>query len=376
MSDFTCFLKKLFFPIFIVFALLSSTVSFASCSMAVVLGVPVTVSGNPVAIPGNITNTGTQQLSSIQLTFSVDGTQQGSQFVSLAPQESTNVAFSWNTTGLADGSVHTLILNGSDSTSCSGLITASNNAQTTFVIPQVCDQNPGINLSISSPTSNATLSGSTNITGSFASSGNDSITFGNLMVTVDNGAPIFNASSLAAFSVPLDTTTLSDGSHNIQVSITGTDNCTHNPVNGSATVAINVTNAHPAVYSCSGFTAPFDQALSLKSKVQRAIPLKMQLYDSNHNLVTNTSVAGPAPAVTISYQAQNSAAVDESTMLAPAGNSSTGNTFSYDPTSQSWQYNMDSTPFSAKGTYKIQAISADPSLYTISPTCTGTFVRQ
>jgi hypothetical protein len=68
-------------------------------------------------------------------------------------------------------------------------------------------------------------------------------------------------------------------------------------------------------YSCAGFQDPFDQPLSLKQKVQRAIPLKIQVLDSSSNVMTNTMIV--APVVNISYAATDSVAVDETAELAP-----------------------------------------------------------
>jgi hypothetical protein len=127
-------------------------------------------------------------------------------------------------------------------------------------------------------------------------------------------------------------------------------------------------------YSCAGFQDPFDQALSLKQKVQRAIPLKIQLLDSNGNAMTDSMI--PAPVVNISYTAKDSVAVDDTADLDAVGHSSVGNLFSYDPTTLTWQFNLSSSPFTALGTYTVTVNSGDASQYLVSPTCTGTFVRK
>ncbi len=129
-------------------------------------------------------------------------------------------------------------------------------------------------------------------------------------------------------------------------------------------------------YSCAGFQSPFDVALSLKQKVQRAIPLKMQLLDASGNVVTDTTIAGAAPVVNINYTAVNSTAVDETSLLDPIGQSSNGNSFSYNSTTQTWQYNLSSSPFSASGTYTVTVTTGDATQYSVSPTCSGTFVRK
>jgi hypothetical protein len=128
-------------------------------------------------------------------------------------------------------------------------------------------------------------------------------------------------------------------------------------------------------YSCAGFQSPFNVALSLKQKVQRAIPLKVQLLDGS-NAVTDATIAGAAPVVSITFTAVSSPAVDETSLLDAVGQSSAGNSFSYNSTTQTWQYNLATSPFNASGTYTVSLSTGDATKYSVSPTCSGTFVRQ
>jgi hypothetical protein len=136
------------------------------------------------------------------------------------------------------------------------------------------------------------------------------------------------------------------------------------------------TQSATPMYACTGFQPPFNVSLSLKPKVQRAIPLKAQLFDTSNSVVTDTTIAGAAPVVNIAFTAVNSPAVDETSLLDAVGQSSSGNSFTYNATTQTWQYNMATTPFTAAGTYTVTVNSADATKYAVSPTCTGTFVRQ
>jgi hypothetical protein len=141
--------------------------------------------------------------------------------------------------------------------------------------------------------------------------------------------------------------------------------------------SVAIANVSPVpVYSCSGFQAPFDVALSLKSKTQRAIPVKMQLKDSDGNLVTDVNTGTAPPVVDIAYSSTTGPAIEETSLLEPLGQADPGNAFTYDSALQIWQYDLASSPFSASGTYTVKVTSGDDTKYSISPTCNGTFVRQ
>jgi hypothetical protein len=129
-------------------------------------------------------------------------------------------------------------------------------------------------------------------------------------------------------------------------------------------------------FACVGFQAPFDVPLLLSKKTNRAIPLNVQLFDSNNNLVTPTTLGTAAPpVVNVSYQSVISSAVDDTSLLDALGQSSSGNQFNFDSTTQTWWFHLASTPFTAPGTYTVTVQAGDPS-YQVSPTCSGTFVRK
>jgi hypothetical protein len=130
-------------------------------------------------------------------------------------------------------------------------------------------------------------------------------------------------------------------------------------------------------YSCSGFQPPFDVALLLKQKTNRAIPLKAQLFDIGHNLVTPTTLGTAAPpVVNVSYNSGVSSAVDESSLLDPLGQSSSGNQFNFDATTGTWWFNLATTPFAASGTYTVTLQPGDSTRYQVSPQCSGTLIRN
>ena len=130
----------------------------------------------------------------------------------------------------------------------------------------------------------------------------------------------------------------------------------------------------PPAYSCTGFEPPFDVPILLKAKVNRAIPLEMQLFDDS-TPITDLNIAGAAPVVNVSFSAGGGPAVDVTDQLAPLGQSSDGNEFRFDPLAGHWVYNLGTKPFTAAGTYTVTVAAGDTS-YSISPTCTGQFVRS
>ena len=142
------------------------------------------------------------------------------------------------------------------------------------------------------------------------------------------------------------------------------------------TAHVTITPAVPA-YSCNGFTAPFNVPLSLKSKTNRAIPLAAQLLDVNDKLVTSSTLAGAAPpVVNIDYSSATVPATDETSLLDPVGQSSTGNQFNFDSTAGDWWFNLSSTPIASSGTYTVTMQSGDVTKYTLTPQCSGVFTRQ
>jgi len=130
-------------------------------------------------------------------------------------------------------------------------------------------------------------------------------------------------------------------------------------------------------YSCQGFHTPFDIPILIKTKVQRAIPLKAQMFDGGGTPITPTVLGTvPAPVVNVTYTANGGTAADVTSELDPLGQSSSGNVFNFDSTTNTWWFNLATTPFSAWGTYTVSLQSGDSSKYLVSPQCSGTFVRQ
>ena len=129
-----------------------------------------------------------------------------------------------------------------------------------------------------------------------------------------------------------------------------------------------------AAYACTGFESPFDVPIALKAKVNRAIPLKMQLFE-NGTAITPANIAGGPPVVNVTYSAGGGPAVDVTAQLEPVGQSSEGNSFTFDAADGRWVFNLGTKPYSAAGTYTVTVAPADTT-YSVAPTCTGQFVRS
>ena len=141
----------------------------------------------------------------------------------------------------------------------------------------------------------------------------------------------------------------------------------------AAALAANEAFALRPIIACSGFEAPFDTSIFLKAKVQRAIPLKMQLSEAG-TPITDLNIPGAAPVVDVSFSSGGGPAVDVTDLLEPVGQSSQGNSFNFDAGTGSWVFNLGTKPYSAAGTYTVTAEAGDSS-YAISPSCSGQFVR-
>ena len=130
----------------------------------------------------------------------------------------------------------------------------------------------------------------------------------------------------------------------------------------------------PAI-SCVGFQAPFDTPIALQKKSNRAIPLQIQLEDQTGTPLTPTTLNAAAPIVDISFSSGSNPATDVTDDLLPAGQSSTGNQFTFNSTTNTWQYNMGTSQFTASGTYTVTVRTGDGTQYAISPSCLQTFTR-
>jgi hypothetical protein len=124
-----------------------------------------------------------------------------------------------------------------------------------------------------------------------------------------------------------------------------------------------------------GFQAPFNNPIALPKNSKRAIPLTIQLFDQNNNLVNPTTLNAAGPVVSLMYSSGSSpAVVVPSADLLPEGQSSTGNQFTFDSATNTWQFKLDTSPFTAPGTYTVSVQTGDGSQYAIS-TCSQTFTR-
>lgn len=128
----------------------------------------------------------------------------------------------------------------------------------------------------------------------------------------------------------------------------------------------------PLVAACEGFYAPFDGPIGLTRKERRVIPLRMNLLDENGVLLTPDDIAAPLVSVTRSASVSNE---DLETLVDSPGRATSGNEFVWNETTQQWEYNLSSAPFSAAGTYTVTALPGDMS-HVIVSNCTGVFVRQ
>lgn len=178
---------------------------------------------------------------------------------------------------------------------------------------------------------------------------------------------IGSCQSVVSFADPITITGASayDGSGNLVPGVTFVSESGFNP------------NVQPTTYSCQGFQPPFSTPISIKHNTQRAIPLQAQLFDSSGILVTPAVLgSAQAPVVNVTYTASSGTAVDETNVLDPLGQSSSGNVFNFDTTSNTWWFNLATSPFTASGTYTVTLQSGNVNQYSVSPQCSGTFVRQ
>ena len=157
----------------------------------------------------------------------------------------------------------------------------------------------------------------------------------------------------------------------------GSATCTSYPLengSGSGTVPFVKLTYAPAV-SCVGFQAPFNNPIALPSKSKRAIPLVIQLLDSNGNVISPSTLNAAVPVVTVSYSSGASSAVPiDSSELLSEGQSSTGNQFTFNSTNNTWQFNLDTGPLMAPGTYTVSVQGGDGTQYALSG-CSQTFTR-
>jgi len=146
---------------------------------------------------------------------------------------------------------------------------------------------------------------------------------------------------------------------------------------GSARVIISA-NTIPEL-TCNGFAPPFDQPLSLKKKVKRAIPVDMVLIGADGYMVTDADIVAP-PVINVFFNAQVFGEIPPNTDdLLPLGSANDDNIFRFDPDSGQWIYNLGTKQFTAPGTYMVIVTSGDEPESTINAPggqCYQTFTRQ
>ena len=147
--------------------------------------------------------------------------------------------------------------------------------------------------------------------------------------------------------------------------------------NNLTTLAVAFENPIPE-FSCYGFMPPFDQPLSLKKKVKRAIPVKLELIDPDAYIVTDMDNAAP-PVINVLFNSTVFGDVppDDAELL-PLGSANEDNVFRFDLDSEQWVYNLGTKQFKAAGTYTVMVASGDTSEYTIAApngACTQYFER-
>jgi hypothetical protein len=128
-----------------------------------------------------------------------------------------------------------------------------------------------------------------------------------------------------------------------------------------------------ASYTCSGFDHPFEQQVTLKRQVQRAIPLKIKMF-TNGVPVTDANIVGAAPVVRVDFSPGGGTAAQASEELLQVGQSTAGNAFQFDQTSGLWTFNLGTRQFGAPGTYTVTTQAGDAA-YVMAPQCSGQFVR-
>ena len=131
----------------------------------------------------------------------------------------------------------------------------------------------------------------------------------------------------------------------------------------------------PPVYACEGFDSPMDRLVTVKKN--RALPLKATLLDSFEVVLTDLDLLSP-PVVQVLFDSgvPGDTPVDVTDDALPSGQSSDGNVFSFDDSTDRWKYNLKTKNYDAPGTYTITMESGDESEYLVDPTCTATFVVE
>ncbi|HUG12344.1 MAG TPA: hypothetical protein VMM36_15100, partial [Opitutaceae bacterium] len=138
------------------------------------------------------------------------------------------------------------------------------------------------------------------------------------------------------------------------------------------TVVVGSGGAGPSLLTCTGFQPPMDKVVSVKKKSNRVLPFKVQILDSDGVLQTPADIAAPVIQITFDSGTGPTELTDE---FLSSGKGDEGNQFSYESTSQTWQFNLNSKQFTAAGTYFVEAVSGESCAYTLVG-CEGVFTIQ
>lgn len=130
----------------------------------------------------------------------------------------------------------------------------------------------------------------------------------------------------------------------------------------------------PPQLVCEGFEPPMD-AYPVTVKGNRALPLKVQLFDANDYLVTDVDISAAPVLQVLYYASTNGDPVDVTSAALPAGKGTEGNQFVFTDT-LTWQYNLKTKNYTAIGTYMISVVSGDDAEYMINPACVTSFERN
>lgn len=175
-------------------------------------------------------------------------------------------------------------------------------------------------------------------------------------------------------NTPVDVSAMFFGS-----SISGFDITMNNDMVRISQLSFTEAASGVASFSCTGFGAPFDDALSIKKKSKKTIPVKMQLGDENGYNVSDMDV-NAAPVINVAFNGvtYGNGSTDDAGLEAP-GHSNDGNQFRYSVDDQAWIFNLGTKQFSSPGEYSVSVHSGDESEYTVSAAsgqCAQTFTRQ
>jgi len=126
------------------------------------------------------------------------------------------------------------------------------------------------------------------------------------------------------------------------------------------------------VVSCDGFASPMAKG-PVKVKKNRALPLKMELFDDTGFELTDMDLVA-APVVTVLFGSANPGdGTDVSDDAVAAGHGTDGNEFKF-TLDDIWQYNLKTKNYTASGEYYISVVSGDEEEYVIDPACVASFI--